>query len=294
MNIALSLHAMATRFELVLEGEDGVALRAAGEEALREIERVDQQLSRYRPDSEISLLNRHAADRPVRVSPPLFHLLEDCFRFSILTAGAFDVTVGPLVRLWRSAGQRGELPTPDEIEAARAVTGSANLRFDPENFTIGFARRGVEIDLGGYGKGYAIERAVEILRECGVTSGLLHGGTSSVAVIGSTPWPISLQDPLPPERIELCDQSLSVSAIHGRKFEVGGREYGHVIDPATGQPVGGALAAAAIGPSPSVCEVISTALLVRGAEWIAEARAVFQDYQVLIATSDGGDGSRTE
>ena len=287
MNIALSLHAMATRFELILEGEDGVALRAAGEEALREIERVDEQLSRYRPDSEISLLNRHAADRPVRVSPPLFRLLEDCSRFSILTGGAFEVTVGPLVRLWRTAGQRGQLPTSEEIEAARAVTGCAHLSFDPENFTIRYDRPGVEIDLGGYGKGYAIERAVEILREYGVTNGLLHGGTSSVAVIGSKPWSIRLQDPLPPETIELRDQALSVSAIHGRKFQAGGREYGHVIDPATGQPVEGVLATAAIGPSPAVCEVISTALLVRGTEWIAEAKSVFQDYQVAIATSAG-------
>ena len=283
MNIALSLHAMATRFELILEGEDGVALRAAGEEALREIERVDEQLSRYRADSEISMLNRHAAHRPVRVSPPLFRLLADCSRFSILTGGAFEVTVGPLVRLWRAAGQRAQLPTSEEIEAARAVTGCAHLNFDPENFTIGFDRPGVEIDLGGYGKGYAIERAVGILREYGVTKGLLHGGTSSVAVFGSTPWPIRLQDPLPPETIELHDQALSVSAIHGRKIQAGGREYGHVIDPATGQPVERALAAAAIGPSPSVCEVISTALLVRGAEWVAEANSVFQDYQVAIA-----------
>ena len=287
MNIALSLHAMATRFELILEGEDGVALRAAGEEALREIERVDQQLSRYRADSEISMLNRHAAHRPVRVSPPLFRLLADCSRFSALTGGAFEVTVGPLVRLWRTAGQRGQLPTSEEIEAARAVTGCAHLSFDPENFTIGFDRRGVEIDLGGYGKGYAIGRAVEILREYGVTNGLLHGGTSSVAAIGSKSWSIRLQDPLPPEPIELRDQALSVSAVHGRKFQAGGREYGHVIDPATGQPVEGVLAAAASGPSPAICEVVSTALLVRGTEWLTEAKAVFQDYQVAIATCAG-------
>ncbi len=291
MKLSLSIHAMATRFELVLHGEDEVRLRAAGEEALREIERVEEQLSRYRRESEIATLNRLAAHHPVRVSPPLFRLLEDCRQFTAATAGAFDVTIGPLMRAWRFTEGSGGLPTPEDLEAARAVTGIEHLIFDPGSFTIAFDLPGVEIDLGGYGKGYAIDRAIEILREYGIGRALLHGGTSSVAVIGPdtiepAAWPIRLQYPLSPEPVNLHDQSLSVSTIHGRSFRDGEREYGHVIDPATGRPVEGTLAAAAVGRSATVCEVISTALLVRGVEWLPEARVRFPGYQMQLACRD--------
>jgi FAD:protein FMN transferase len=291
MKLSLSIQAMATRFEMVLLGEDEVGLRAAGEEALREIERVEEQLSRYRQESEIATLNRLAAHRPVRVSPPLFRLLEDCRRFTAATAGAFDVTIGPFMRAWRFTDGRGGFPSPQDLATARAVTGIDHLIFDPDTFTIAFDCPGVEIDLGGYGKGYAIERAIEILREYRVRSALLHGGTSSVAVIGPdtrgpATWSIRLQSPLSPEPVNLHDEALSVSAVHGRSFRVGEREYGHVINPATGEPVVDTLAAAAIGPSAAVCEVISTALLVRGVGWLPEAQLRFPGYRMLLAHRD--------
>ncbi len=290
VKVSLSLQAMATRFELVLAGEDRVALRAAGEEALREIERIEAQLSFYRPDSEIARLNQGAARRPVRVSPPTFRLLERCRDYAMATDGAFDVTVGPLMRAWGFVRDQGVLPTVEELAQARALTGVAHLHFDAENFTIAYDRPGVAVDLGGFGKGYAVERAVDLLREYGVRSALLHSGTSSIAVIGAPPaesaWRVALQSPLSGDRIGLVDQALSVSAVHGKSFEAGGREYGHVIDPATGQPVSRALAAAAIGESASVCEVLSTALMVRGPDWIPTAGQRFPGYRLLVAHPD--------
>lgn len=288
MNLSLSLHAMATRFELILGGDNEVALRAAGEEALREIARIESQLSFYLPGSEIATLNRRAAVQPVRVSPPVFRLLGQCREYGAATDGAFDVTIGPLMRAWRFVGETGAIPAPDELAAARALTGIAHLIFDPENFTIAFDRPGVAIDLGGFGKGYAVERAMTILREEGVARAFLHSGTSSVAVLGPVPGWVELQQPLRDAagsaiRIGLVDQALSVSAVHGKSFRVGEREYGHVIDPATGEPVAGSFAAAAIGDSAAVCEVLSTALMVRGPEWIGTARERFPGYRVLVA-----------
>ncbi|HXG68450.1 MAG TPA: FAD:protein FMN transferase, partial [Blastocatellia bacterium] len=178
--VTLSVHAMATRFELALHGDDPVRLRAAGEEALSEIERLEAQLSFYRPDSEIRWLNTHAAEGPVKVEPRLFRLLQHCGSLSTLTDGAFDVTVGPLMRAWRFVNDTGKVPTLAELDEARAVVGMGKVRFDEDSFTVSFERQGVEIDLGAYGKGYAIERAVDLLRENGIASALLHGGTSSV------------------------------------------------------------------------------------------------------------------
>src|ERR1017187_2569465 len=162
MQVRLSLAAMATRFELVLYGDVAIRLRAAGEEALGEIERLDAQLSFYRPDSEICWINSRAASAPVRVEPRLFRLLQRCADWHALTEGAFDLTVA----------------------SARSAVGMRYVVLDEESCSVRFRRPGVAIDLGGYGKGYAIERAVRILEEHGVTSAYLHGGASSAAAIG--------------------------------------------------------------------------------------------------------------
>lgn len=282
---------MATRFELLVYGEDAVRLRAAGEEALREIARLEAQLSFYRSDSEITWLNAHAAGGPVRVEPHLFHLLERCAELTALTDGAFDITIGPLMRAWRFVRGRGQVPSAAELSAARAVTGIPQLEFDEADFTVRFTQPGVEIDLGGYGKGYAVECAMKLLREQGISSALLHGGGSSVCTIGAPPdgpaWrlalPESFQTRHQPAFVELTDQALSVSAVYGRVFESGGRQYGHVIDPLTGEPVSCAVAAAVTGPSASDCEALTKALLVFGQDWLPVMNERFPDYQGRVA-----------
>lgn len=294
--LTLSLQAMATRFELLLSGGDPVRLRAAGEEALAEIERLEAQLSFYRRDSEIYWINQRAASIPVQVDPRLFRLLLHCVELTALTDGAFDITVGPLMRAWKFTGEGGAIPSQDDLDAARNLNGIHLITLNEENFTVGLARPGVEIDLGGFGKGYAIERAVELLREYGVDTALIHGGTSSVYGIGrqpdGEPWKIALSSPFPDHApvVVLEDRALSVSAVHGKSFEAGGKTYGHVIDPRTGQPVDRVLAAAVTGPSPSVCEALSKALLVHGPEWSDTFRNRFENYRASMALrSDRGD-----
>jgi thiamine biosynthesis lipoprotein len=195
--VALARHAMATRFEIVLHGDNPVALRAAGEEALDEIERLEAQLSLYRPTSEIAHLNARAADGPVRVSPDLFRLLQHAQRLHQETDGAFDVTIAPLMRCWGFMGGSGKLPDPDELAEARARTGMQLVELRPADFTVRYARAGVMLDLGAIGKGYAIERTAAILRDEGITRALLHGGTSTVYAIGSPPgaeaWNVAIE-----------------------------------------------------------------------------------------------------
>src|SRR5437899_2236751 len=178
---------MATRFEIVLHGDDPVALRAAGEEALNEIERIEAQLSLYRPTSEIAHLNARAANQAVRVTPSLFALLQHAQKLHQESGGAFDITIAPLVRCWGFMGGSGHFPGAEELAEARAKVGLHLVRLDAENLTVQFARAGVMLDLGAIGKGYAIERAAQVLREAGVTSALLHGGTSTVYALGHPP-----------------------------------------------------------------------------------------------------------
>ncbi len=267
---------MATRFELVLHGENAASLRAAGEEALAEVERIENQLSLYRPGSEIAQVNARAVREAVLVSPEVFSLLQHAAKLSDETGGAFDITIAPLVRCWGFMGANGKMPTPEEVAGAREKVGMRHVQLDVVNRTVRFAREGVMLDLGAIGKGYAVERGAEILREAGVTSALFHGGTSTVYAIGSPPdaaaWRVAFDAPptsaevlfpkLPDMRLR--DEAMSVSAIWGRSFQSENKTFGHVIDPRTGQPVAYALLSAVVLPSATATDALSTALLTLG------------------------------
>src|SRR4051812_15702904 len=268
--IAVARNAMATRFEIVLHGEDPVALRAAGEEALEEIDRIEAQLSLYRPTSEIAHLNARAARAPVRVTPSLLRLLQQAQQLSLATDGAFDITIAPLVRCWGFMGGTGQLPQPEEVTEARARIGMSLVELNADDFTVRFAREGVMLDLGAIGKGYALGRAAELLREAGVTSALLNGGTSTVYALGHPPerehWQIAVEAPptgtdgaRPPllATVPLCDEAMSVSAVWGRSFQAEGKTFGHVLDPRTGQPVSGPVLAAVVLPSAMETDALS-------------------------------------
>lgn len=278
---------MATRFEVVLHGEGAVALRAAGEEALAEIERVEAQLSVYQPTSEVARLNALAARGPVKVTPGLFRLLQHAKRLQEECGGAFDITIGPLLRCWGFVGGTGKLPEPEALAEAREKVGMRWVELDAESYTVRFGREGVMLDLGAIGKGYAVERAAELLREAGVTSALINGGTSTIYALGQPPggtWKVAIEHPAhqrpdgqlkPLATVELRDEALSVSAVWGKSFEADGKTFGHVLDPRTGEPAENALLAAVVLPSATETDALSTALLIvgeKGHEQIADLR----------------------
>ena len=263
---------MACRFELVLQGEDGPWLRAAGEEALAEIERLEERLSRFRSTSDVSRVNAHAAREPVRVGGEVFALLQRSMCLYEQTDGAFDLTVAPLMQAWGFYDDGGHMPDPEELAAAQQRTGMHLVELDGGRQTVRFVREGMEIDLGAIGKGYAIDEAVSILREAGVGSAFLHGGTSTMYGIGrpldGDHWSVAIVDPEVPERVvavvPIQDRSLAVSAVSGKAFEAGGTRYGHVLDPRLGRPIRGAVLAAVAGDSAAESDALSTALLVHG------------------------------
>ena len=294
--LTLAREAMNTRFELVLPGDNIVALRAAGEEALDEIERLHAQLSFYSPSSEISHLNARAAREPVQVEPRLFKLLEQAQRLSAETGGLFDITIAPLLRCWDFTDGTGSMPDATAIQDALAKTGMHLVHLDSQKFTVQFAREGVQLDLGAIGKGYAVERAANLLREAGVSSAFLHGGTSTAFALGTPPdaecWKVALDypesdwmtqrqtktqaqitplepsggrtSPAPLAVIPLKDEAVSVSAIWGKFFSAEGMAYGHILDPRTGYPASKAILSCVVLPSATETDALSTALLAAG------------------------------
>ena len=302
--IILARRAMNTRFELVLHGANDTFLRAAGEEALDEVERIEAQLSLFRPTSEIARVNRHAAEGPMRVSPPVFQLLERARALWVATGGAFDPTVGAAMEAWGFRGAHLQpAPAAQAFAGAQGRKGMDLVVLYPATREVRFACPGLQLDLGAIGKGYAVDVAVSLLREAGVTSALLHGGTSSVYGLGSgldgRPWKIAIPAGPPaasgqegstaPERIlaeiELVDASLGVSAAWGRSVMAEGRMCGHVLDPRSGEPADRAVLAAVVLPDATEADALSTALLVLGSEGLPSLQVFRPDLRALVMSS---------
>lgn len=269
--VTVAAEAMATRFEVALHGAPEAILRAAAEEALAEITRLEGMLSIYRPTSEIAHINIRGAREPVRVSPEVFSLLEYCVALGEQTEGGFDITLAPLMRSWRFMNDSGAVPSDAALAEARALCGWPQLRLDPEHTTVQLATEGAMLDLGSVGKGYALEQAATLLQENEFEHFLIHGGTSTVCARGvqadGAPWRISVEHPdtdQPPLSIvDLQNESLSVSGIGGKSFiDDAGVEQGHVIDPRTGRPTQAARVAAVVCSSATVSDAWATALLV--------------------------------
>lgn len=286
--LRLAVHSMACRWELLLWGDDLPRLRAAGEEALAEIGRAEQQLSAFLPGSEISLLNSRAGGQPVRVGPVVFGLLEQCRELSRLTGGAFDVTCRPLLAAWGLRGPVASAPSEAEVAGLLEQVGAQRVELDPSARTVRLPV-GFSVDLGAVGKGHAVDEAMAVLDELGVERALLHGGTSIVAQRGPEPLQIALPDG---SSLPLGRACLSLSGGGGRTAVVGGRTVSHVIDPRSGRPVEAAGLTAVLGPSALVADALSTALLVLGAE-AEEVMPRFGAYQALVVPGDGSESWRT-
>ncbi len=262
----LATLAMGARFEVVLEARDRPHARAACEAALEEIELCDARWSLFRSDSLVARVNREAGEREVPLDHETFELLAACAELRERTRGAFDVALG--VRM-RELGFRGAAPRASAVRPADAS--EAPFVLSNSRRSIRFTRTGVALDLGAIGKGEALDRAAQVLRECGIERALVHGGTSSAVALGAPPdcagWRVGLEGFEPARAIELRDRSLSVSAPHGRTTLRDGRELGHVLDPQTGAALEPGLRAAAIAPTGREAEAWSTAavvLLARG------------------------------
>lgn len=195
-----STDAMGATFSVVLYGSDQELMNRAIDAAFEEVHRLDELLSNYKPASEWSRINRDAALGPVVVSSESFQLLSDCIEYSRASEGTFDVTVGPLMRAWGFFGGDRKVPSSDQIREALEIVGSHHIQLNAQKWTVHFDHPGVEIDPGGVGKGYAVDRMVEILRSRGFRNALVAASGSSIFGLGNPPeeprgWPISIADP---------------------------------------------------------------------------------------------------
>lgn len=292
------LDAMGSTYSIIAYGQDRVRVLGAIDLAFEEVKRLDQLLSNYRPSSEWSRVNREAAGHPVKVSGELFDLLSACVEYSRKSEGAFDITVGPLMKVWGFYKGSGRLPHRAEIKGALTRIGYQKVLLDAKEGTVAFARPGVEIDPGGIGKGYAVDRMIAILKNSGVEAALVSGGGSSIYGLGAPPndsrgWRISIRHPKDPDEtvqeVFLKNESMSTSGSYEKFFYAEGRLYSHIMDPRTGYPASGVLSASVIAPRTIDSEAWAKPFFIDGGKlqgessnrpWAAELKA--KGYRVYL------------
>jgi FAD:protein FMN transferase len=270
--------------------------------ALDLVDALEAQLTVYRDESEVSRLNAKAHHGPVEVEVGLFGLLKQAMLLSQETGGAYDVTSGALSEAWGFV--RGPKRVPDEatLADARARTGWYHLRLDADRRTIAFDRGGVRINLGSIGKGYAIDRAVDVIRShWWPTPGLVHGGRSSLYALGSPPgqfggrWEIALRNPFEPESplgvIRLRNRALGTSGSSFQQFAIDGQVYGHIIDPRSGRPAQGPASVTVLAPTAAEADALSTAFYLLGQDAAGDFVARHPEIGVVFVEAGPPDGS---
>jgi thiamine biosynthesis lipoprotein len=287
--------AMGTTFSIDVYGANQVQLEAAVAQAFDEVHRLDHMLSNYIPDSELSRVNQHAATGPVKVSRELFDLLATCIDYSRKSEGTFDITVGPLMKVWGFYKDSGHLPHRAEIRTALQFVGYQNIELDPTNLTVRFKKSGVNLDPGGVGKGYAVDKMADILRKDGVTSALISGGGSSIYGIGAPPddprgWYIRIRDPRNEQRtaaeVYLKNDSISTSGNYEKFFWAEGKLYSHIMDPRTGYPSEGMLSVSIVSPKTLDSEIWAKPYYILGRAWTEQHKP--KDFRVLMCEDKPG------
>ncbi len=286
-------YVMGTLFEIRVRSHDEPTAVAAVEAAFAAIREADRLLSDYREDSETSRLNRAPAFKPVHLSSAMRKTLSFCEEMVRASGGAFDPTVGPLVRLWRQAADSGTMPSDAEYQRAKSAVGWSKLGFSGGQ--IKKTVDGVELDFGAYGKGEALDQAAIELRKFGIEDAYLSAGESVILALGNEAdgangWTVSLRDPLSPDGpsaaiVRLSGQALSTSAGYERDIIVAGKHYSHIVGPRNGLPVEGLAAASVVAPSAAKADALSTAVFVSGHEPAAKLLTEFHAAALLTMTN---------
>ena len=259
---------MGTSIRVEVWHEDEAEAREGIWAAMQEMHRIDRLMSPYKEDSELSLLNREAAQHPVRVSRELFDLVERSLAFSRLSGGAFDITFSSVGYLYDY--REAVAPSEAQINEALPAIDYHHLILDPRATTIEFARKGVRIDLGGIAKGYAVDNCIALLAAMGFHQALVTAGGDSriLGDKGGRPWMTGIRDPRKAGDaavvIPLSDAAISTSGDYERYFERDGERYHHILNPKTGKSARGTRSATIIGPDATTTDALSTTLFILG------------------------------
>ncbi len=263
--------------------------KEAANTAFQEISRIEKLLSKYDPDSEISRLNKTGI---LAVSDDTLHILKKAEEFWKLTDGGFDVTVGPLMDLWGFSNKKYKQPKEEDIKKTLKVVGFDKIIFNNQNNVINYKTSGVEIDLGGIAKGFAVGQAVKRLKEKGITSCLINAG-GQIYCLGDNsgrPWRVGIKNPRKSgivDYLELRDKAVSTSGDYEQYFIIDGRRFTHIMDPKTGYPLdNGVISVTVIADDSTIADALSTSIFVLGKVKGMKLAKAIANVQVKVVSAD--------
>ncbi len=256
---------MGTMVEITVMPPDEQAIEAAFEE----MKKVDTLMSTYKENSEVSILNREGENH---LSTETLQVIGEAINFSEITGGAFDITCRPLINLWKKAKKEQVIPSPQEIKEALSLVGYEKIKILPEGDVVRFKQKGMQIDLGGIAKGYAVDRAIEALRKNGIRRALVNAGGDLYALgngPGGEKWKVGIQDPREEDKllgiIKVKDVGVATSGDYQRYFTIEGKRLSHIVNPKTGQTVQDVpMSVTVIAPHATTTDALATGVFVLG------------------------------
>lgn len=266
-----SLSLMGSRFEITTVDEDESLCQQGIDSAIHEIQRIERLISSWDPSSQCSEVNRQAGIRPVKVDLELFQLIRRARKVSALTQGAFDISYASIDKIWKFDGSMKSIPTPKMIQASIAKVGYTKVILKREDTTVFLTEKGMKIGFGGIGKGYAANKARNLLQQLGINNGLVNAGGDLIAwgkQANGKSWQIGIASPTEEKIVlgwlDIQNQAVVTSGDYERFAMIDGKRYGHIINPATGYPATGIKSVSVVCPDAELADALATAVFVMG------------------------------
>jgi thiamine biosynthesis lipoprotein len=287
---------MSTSVEITLCGPEKTALEKAMDAAFSEIARIEKLLSVHREDSTVFEINRNGGQRWMSVGPEVFYVLEKSLYYSRLSGGCFDITVQPLLGdLWNFRVKDFHVPTQEEVKSHLELVNYRKIRLNKKDFSVLLEKKGMKITLGGIAKGYAVDRAVEIIRKSGIADGIVKAG-GDLKAFGRKEngglWTVGIKNPRDTQRlislIPLSNLAVSTSGDYERFQIVDGVRYHHIMDPRTGYPARGCMSTTVITKRSVDADALSTSVFVLGPEEGMKLLEWLPDTEGIIVNAQGG------
>lgn len=285
---------MGSRFDITLVGKDSVSINKNIDKAKEEIERIENEISEWKPETLVSLVNKNAGKQPVKVSKELIELTKSAIYFSKITNGAFDISIVAMDKIWKFDGSMKHMPDKISIKNSVKNVDYKNIIINEKEQSLFLKKAGMKIGFGSIGKAYAAEKAKELMQKLGVEAGIINAA-GDVATWGKQPdgepWRIGIQNPFQPDEIEdildMNNNAVVTSGSYEKYADIGGKRYSHIINPKTGMPSTGLISVSIIGSDATFANGLSTSIMVLGKKKGLMLLQKFKDYSFVIIEDNG-------
>lgn len=285
---------MGGRFDITIVAKDSLTAEQNIDAVIAEITRIEYLISDWKPNTQISEVNRNAGIQPIKVDKEVFELAKRALHFSEITNGGFDISFAAMDRIWKFDGSMTEMPSPEAIKKSVEKVGYKNIILDSVQSTIFLKLKGMKIAFGALGEGYATDKCREMMLAKGITAGIVNG-SGDMSTWGKQPngkpWKIGITNPFHPDKlltsIPLEKGAVTTSGNYEKFVVFNGKRYSHIINPATGYPVTGLCSVTVFGPNAETANGLSTSLMILGKKSGLELLNQFPEYSCLLITDNG-------